>query len=406
MSFLRNATRGLAAAVLLLSMGGWASAAELKENTADIKQDISIPGMAVTIKRPGGETGCNAANHEKWDTTKGGCSNTEYMKENAQVVSIASDEYRLSIGVIESTTLTANVRTKDGQPVGAGVPVSWSTSKGYLSASSSTTNAASQAIVTLTTPKGTPKGPTTIAATAKGGGTSILVVVANSTAISGLTAMPPTALADGSSVITLRATLTYENGQSVGAGEGLSWGTNIGNYTYAETVTNPNGQALAYLVSTVPGTDFASAIRDVPTLAQVNFTSPAPVGPVIDSFSVKAGARGKFKENELGFDYDIAYWAADNVFTWSATGADRFELVDQYGQIHYSGTASGVTFGNQPIGGWGRDGQYGSKLYLNGTAGRNQSLTFTLRAYKGEVMVTKQLTARALWNSCGGGCST
>lgn len=311
MSILRNATRGLATTALLLAMGGWASAAELKENTADIKQDIRIPGMAVIIKRPGNETGCNTANHEKWDTSKGGCSNAEYMKENAKVVSIGSDEYRLSIGVNESTTLTANVRTKDGQLVGAGVPVSWSTSKGSLSAYSSVTNAASQAVVTLNTPKGTAQGPTTIEATAKGGGTSILVVVANSARISGLTATPPTALADGTSFITLLATMTYENGKSVGAGEGLTWSSDIGRYTYAESVTNPNGQALAYLVSNEAGTNFARAIRDVATLAQVQFLSPAPTAPVITTVNATKQVSGV----DVTPKASRVTWSGENLFS-------------------------------------------------------------------------------------------
>ena len=282
MKLVQGTARAIAISALWLCMGSWAGAVQLKENSAEIVQDIKIPGMAVTIKR-GNETGCNTANHEKWEATEGGCSNIEYMRDNAHVISIASAEYRLSIGVIESTTLTANVRTKDGNPVGAGVPVTWSASLGNLSAYTSVTNAASQAVVSLSTPKGTPKGLSTITAKAKGGGASIQVVVANSAKISSLTANPASALADGSSFITLQATMTYENGQSVGAGEELSWGTGIGNYTFTETKTNANGQALAYLVSTTPGTAFASAIRDVATLATVSFTSPIPVAPIITS---------------------------------------------------------------------------------------------------------------------------
>ena len=401
MSFLRNATRGLASAVLLLSLGGWVSAAELKENTADIKQDIKLPSMSVTIKRPGGETGCNTANHESWDTTKGGCSNTEYMKENAQVVSIASDEYRLSIGVIESTTLTANVRTKDGQPVGAGVPVTWSTSRGSLSAASSITNAASQAVVTLTTRKGTPKGPITIAAAAKGGGTSILVVVANSANISGLTATPPTALADGTEFITLRANVTYENGKSVGAGEDLTWDTQIGRYTYAETVTNTNGQAVAYLVSTAPGTAFASAIKDVAANAQVTFTAPVPVGPEIHSFAVKSkgsqnGIGSKYwMDDYVQFNGDMAWWQ-DNIFSWEASGADRYELSDEFGVVYYSGSDSEWHVNMKEL-----IGSFGNKLYIYS----KERIVFTLKAFKGSATATKTITPDAYWYYCGGGCS-
>jgi hypothetical protein len=280
MKLVQGTARAIAVSALWLFVGGWAGAVQLKENSADIRQDIKIPDMAVDIKR-GNETGCITENHEKWEATEGGCSNIEYVRDNAKVVSIAAGEYRMSIGVIESTILTANVRTKDGQPVGAGIPVTWTSSLGSLSSQSSVTNAASQAIVTLATPKGTPKGISTITATAKGGGASTQVVVVNSAKVAGLTASPPSALADGSSFISLLATMTYENGQSVGAGEELIWGTGIGSFTYAEPKTNANGQALAYLVSTVPGTAFASATRDVAKLAAVSFTSPAPVAPII-----------------------------------------------------------------------------------------------------------------------------
>jgi hypothetical protein len=307
----KTAFRALLLVVMGFSVVGMPHAADLKENTADIRQDVSIPGMAVIIKK-GGETGCNTANHEKWDTTTGGCSNTEYMKENAQVISVGAADYRLSIGVIESTTLTAYVRTKDGQLVGAGVPVTWSTTKGYLSTNSSVTNAASEATVTLTTPKGTARGPITIAASAKGGGNSAIVVVGNSASVTGLTATPPTALADGSSFITLVATLTYyENGKSVGSGESLSWSTMIGKFTYAETVTNPNGQAVAYLVSTEPGTAFVSAKKEASMVQQVSFTTPvAPdIAPVITEINATMQRSG---ENTRAIPSHVT-WSGQNL---------------------------------------------------------------------------------------------
>lgn len=405
MSILRNATRGLATAALLLAMGGWASAAELKENTADIKQDIRIPGMAVTIKRPGNETGCDAAKHEKWDSTKGGCSNTEYMKESARVVSVQFDDPRLSIGVLESTQLKANVRTQDGQLVGAGIPVTWSTTKGYLSTYSNFTDADSQATVTLTTPKGTATGLLTATASAKAGGASTLIAVGNSATVSALTANPPTALADGVSLITLEATLTYyENGKSVGAGEPLSWGTKIGSFTYAENVTNPAGKAVAYLVSTDPGTAFVSATKDVPVLQQVTFSAPVPIGPEIHSFSVKSKATSNgygskyWTDNLVQFNGEIAYWQ-DNIFSWSASGADRFEIVDAYGRVHYSGSDSEWHVRDQPLA--ANKNQFGSELYINS----RDKETFTLKAFKGQAMASKTIEVKTYWYQCGGGCS-
>jgi adhesin/invasin len=405
MQFVRNMTKGLAGLALFLSMVSTVFGIELKENSADIKQNINIPGMAVIIKRPGGETGCNTANHEKWDTAKGGCSNTEYMRDNAEVISIAADNYRLSIGVVETTRLAANVRTKDGQPVGAGVPVTWSTTNGYLSASSSVTDAASQAIVSLTTPKGTPRGVTTVTANARGGGANVTIVVANSAEISNLSANPPSTIADGSSFITLVATMTYENGSSVGPGESLSWGTQIGRYVSAETTTNANGQAVAYLVSSVPGTAFASATKEAAKLAQVTFNAPAPpapTGPEIDSFAVQSRASENgmgtkyWTQNLVQFDGMSGYWQ-DNLFSWSARGAERFELVDAYGDVHYSGTGSEWHVNRVPIGG----NQFGTALYRN----MRKEESFTLKAYSGNEVTSKTIQVKVYRYDCGGGCS-
>lgn len=407
MQLIRNVTRGLAGLALFLTMVSTVFGSDLKENSANIKQDIKIPGMAVIIKRPGGETGCNTAKHEKWDTVKGGCSNSEYMKENAEVISIAADEYRLSIGVLETTKLAANVRTKDGQPVGAGVPVTWSTTNGYLSASSSITDAASQAIVSLTTPKGTPRGVTTVTANARGGGASVMIVVANSAGISSLSANPPSTIADGTSFITLVATMTYENGSSVGPGESLSWGTQIGRYVSAETTTNASGQAVAYLVSSVPGTAFASATKEVAKLAQVTFNAPAPplpAGPEIDSFGVQSrashnGTGSKYwTQNMVQFDGDNAYWQ-DNLFSWSVRGAERFEVVDAYGVVHYAGTGSEWHVNEEPLAG-GRN-QFGSPLYLN----QRSQESFTIKAYSGNEVASKTIQVNTSWYRCGGGCS-
>ena len=409
MNLWKSALRALATGTLGLSLVCASHATELKENTARIDQDIKIPGMAVTIKRPGNETGCNAANHEKWDSDKGGCSNTEYMKENAKVITVDTNDPRLSIGVLESTTLTANVRTQDGQFVGAGVPVTWTTTKGSLSTYSSITNAASQATVTLTTPKGTETGMLTVTGSAKGGGAISMIAVGNSATVSELTASPPVALADGSSFITLVATLSYyENKKSVGPGESLTWGTEIGKFTYAENVTNPEGKSVAYLVSTEPGTKFVSATKDVPVLQQVTFTSPGPVAPVITSFTM----RGRYldykdkgwTENVLELDYDVQ-WYRDNEFKWESEGADRFELVDEWGDIVYAGAEPYVRFHMMPIAPPSSNPRGNSNLYMTPSAHRDRPTTYTLRAYKGSSMSTKTLTVMAHWYMCGGGCS-
>ncbi|MDZ5605304.1 Ig-like domain-containing protein [Pseudomonas sp. RP23018S] len=399
--------RVLALGALWLCMSSNVSAAQLKENTAIVDQDIHIPGMAVIISK-GNETGCDASRHEKWDTNKGGCSNTEYMKENSQVISVSSSESRLSIGVNESTVLTATVRTKDGQPVGSGVLVSWTASSGRFSSNTSVTGEDSRSSVTFSTSGGTSAGVISIGASAKGGGATTSIELVNSTHVTSLSASPPSVPADGTNHIMLQATLAYENGRSVGAGEPLQWSTNLGNFTYTESQTNPNGQATAYLVSSTPGSGVVTATRNGAAQAQVNFETlvpVAPAGPEILSFSVKgkSGSNGyarNYTENQASFDYDNAMWG-DVIFSWTVSGADRYELVDRFGVVHYSGSESSLHFRDKPL----PPNQFDSQLYLNASPGRKGSETFTLKAYQGSVVVSKTITVTSFWESCGGGCS-
>lgn len=390
---IKNAIIGAA----MTFLAGTAIAAPLKENSAYIEQVFKVPDMSIVIKRDNGDnSGCNSALHEKWDPSAGGCSNIEYLKENAQVVSVAASSPTMSIAVSGPSLVTATVRTKDGQLVGAGVPVSWSTTLGALSAYSGVTNASSQMSVTLTSPKGTAEGLGTIAAAAKGGGASTGVSFYNSARVVSLSAIPSSVLADGTSYSTLIASLIYENGASVGSGEPLSWTTNLGTFTYAENSTNVNGQAIAYIVSSTPGVSNPQAVRNLTASTAVTFTSPAPVAPVINSLTEVASADGRFPMSNT-FVYDDSgatkgyAWGYQNLFTWSATGADRYELISPNGQILYSG--SGTSWQNTD----------NDHFITSGTKNKKR-FDFTLRAYRGAVhtdaVINLLMDDRGCW-SCG-----
>lgn len=84
------------------------------------------------------------------------------------------------------------------------------------------------------------------------------------------------------------------------------------------------------------------------------------------------------------------------VFSWAAVGADRYELVDPYGVVIYSGTGSSVNVG----------GTYLSNPFWINLPNDGASVTFTLRAYKDSNMSTKTFTGPLGVYNCGGGCSS
>lgn len=144
-------------------------AAQLKENSAEINQDVNIPTMQVAIN-PGGSA---CTGHQQWDSAAGGCSDSAYQQTTARVVSVSPSATTLNVG--ESTTVIATVRSDNGSLVGAGISVTWSASNGTISSTSGTTNASGQVAVTYTASSA---GIATITATAVGGAASASVTVA------------------------------------------------------------------------------------------------------------------------------------------------------------------------------------------------------------------------------------
>lgn len=159
----------LAAATLLMST--WLNATALNPNTADVQQNVSIPGMVIAVN-PGG-AGCKTAANEKWDTTAGGCSDNEYQLTTAKVVSVtpASDTIDSGSGL---TLLTAVVKLQNGKAAPAGVAVTWLTTLGSLSSAKTYTDAQGVTSVTLGEANA---GTAEITAAAVGGAAKGLVTV-------------------------------------------------------------------------------------------------------------------------------------------------------------------------------------------------------------------------------------
>jgi len=403
----------------------WGVSAQIAPNSADIIQNINVPGMSIVIN-PGGR-GCGV--NETWDTSAGGCTKAEYIRNTARVIQVWSETGNVSIGVGRSR-LVAVVRAGDGSPVGAGIQVRWSTSAGELSSYSGFTNANSEVESYLSAAKGTAEGGININAWSVAEGAGVWVNAYNSARIAGLYATQTSLLADGTSSSTLVANLVYENGAPVGAGESISWASNFGNLYNIQWSTDGNSQATAQINSSSPGTATITASRNGSLQAQVTFVAPAPPPPpppppapeptptptptptpnqpdsppVIASFTatgyydtnyqptsellVNAGCWGGSGYGGAG--QSSASGTEYNVFRWSATGADRFELINPQGQIIYSGSASSwqTNLGNYKDRSCVRYNSSGIKT------GPGHSYPFTLRAYKGAASSERTINVR------------
>lgn len=384
----------------LAFFSGAAFAAPLKENSAYIEQAINIPGMVININ-PGG-SGCNSANNEKWEPTEGGCSNIEYLKKTAQVISLAPSPAAIYANNSAASTLSAVVVDEQGKALGAGVPVTFGNNLGNLSASTAITNASSIASVTLS---GSVAGTSTVTARAAAGSTRsatvALVSDPSSATVIQLSATPTSIPATGSAYSTLSALVRDAYGNALGAGVPVAFWTNFGNLSAGSSNTDASGVASVYLSGTVAGTATVSARAATPTTqsATVTLTNAAPQ---ITAFSQQGRAKGNgikyWTANTLTVDGDSGYYF-ENEFNWSATGADRYEILDNWGDVVYSGTSNQLTLSNMPI-----PGQFGSKLYINGHNG--VMLNYTIRAYSGSNYSSSTITVRLWWYNCSGGCST
>ncbi|MFL6970096.1 Ig-like domain-containing protein [Pseudomonas alvandae] len=299
-----------------------------------------------------------------------------------------------------TSTLVATVKDANGNTLGAGINVTWTTTGGTLSAASSVTNSSGQATIVLRSSTAA-VGVTVKAAAVAGFANAGVTFTADLSTVRvvDVEATPTSIVANGSDVSTLVATVLDANNNSVGAGVAVSWTTSLGTLSATSTTTNASGKVTVTLSGSVAGsaTVRASAVAGSATAA-VTLQSAAPV---ISSFSeqgrsTQAGS-STFSASRLHLDREIAYYEENN-FSWSATGATRYEVVDPWDNVVYSGSGTSFSLSNKVI-----PGQFGSDLYLKTNDGDVRS--YTLKAFNGDAMSTRALPLTIKWYSCGGGCS-
>lgn len=215
----------------------------------------------------------------------------------AKVVTLVSDQPSLVANGSTSAVLTATVKDAAGNAVGAGVPVTWSTSLGSLAAITTATNASGIANVTLTS--STVIGTANVTARAivsdPGKATTVAMTADNTTArVMTFTANPTSIAANGATTSLLTATVQDANGNTVAAGVPVNWTTSLGTLAASSTMTNASGTATVVLTSsTVSGIANLSAkgatgdpgknanvnfVPDTSTAKVVSFTAlPSPV---------------------------------------------------------------------------------------------------------------------------------
>ena len=379
MQIRRKLARAATLGALLLSISGAASAVQLKENSADIQQVVNIPGMAIAIN-PGG-TGCNAAKNEKWEPTQNGCSNVDWAKQSARVLSVVASPPSILANDSDGSTLVATVVDGNGNLVGAGIPTNWWTNSGWLTGTSTVTNASGQTAVVL---RGTVAGVATVNAAAVAGGSGANVTLrpdASTARVVSLVPSPASVPADWTAA-GLYATVRDAYSNILPAGQPVYLAASLGNLSTGTAYTDGNGVAYATIASGTAGasTVYAKTVVSGNVTTGVTFTAS---NAVINSFTVYANYAGRNYPNQIWFDSGNSL-IISGIFNWSVTGADRYELWDSKIML-YSGTAS--TFSMTP---------YGQTYF-----GR-----ITLKAFKGGAVTSMVITPD--WNDqycsgCGSG---
>lgn len=382
--FARGATLG----AFLLSFSGAVFAAQLKENSADIQQIVNIPGMAININ-PGG-SGCNAARHEKWEPTQNGCSNAEWVKQTARVLSVTAWPPSILANNSDASTLTATLVDGDGYLVGYGIPTSWGTSNGWLSSGWTVTDASGRTSVAL---RGSVAGWATVTAYAAAGAAAAgvsLVPDASTSRVVALSPSPSSVPANWTAA-GLYATVRDAYNNILPAGHAVYWGASLGSLNTGVSYTDGNGVAVATIASGSPGdaTIYARTAVSGNATTGVNFAAiaiPDPA-PTINSFSMDSEYANKRVPNTLRYDVNSMLYYS-NLFVWSVNNATSYQLVDSGGQLMYSGSATSVDLKNKQV-----------LTEVN----RQSNVTWTLRAYNGSKVTSTTLTMKVSADGDSGG---
>ncbi len=193
----------------------------------------------------------------------------------------------------DTVTFTATVDDGRGNPVGAGVTVSWSASLGTLAASVSKTDAGSQATIVLTAPSLAGVAAVTAKAASGDGGHSASVTFAANVVGAHVVSLSPSktyVIANGTDTVTYTATVQNIAGNPVGAGVSVRWSANAGTLAGAASVTDASSQATIVLTAStqagIASVTAKSAADDSGMTMNVGFVADPSTARVVELSSV------------------------------------------------------------------------------------------------------------------------
>jgi adhesin/invasin len=173
---------------------------------------------------------------------------------NAKVIALVATPGVIAADGVSTSQLEATIADAHGNPVGAGVPVTWAATDGTVSTTTSVTDANNKALMTLKS--STKMGTSTVTAKASAGDATAPVVFAadNTTAkVVGLTATPKSIVANGVATSTLEAKVEDANGNPV-TNAPVAWTTSTGTLSAPSSTTDATGKTSVTLKGTAAGT--------------------------------------------------------------------------------------------------------------------------------------------------------
>lgn len=338
------------------------------ENVPDSDVVWSIQGNAVVLEQTN-KTDANGLAHLKLSSKYANLVKVTVKEPNgteittdanftidastAKVTSIIGTPTTIIANGVAFTTVVATLQDENGLPIPANTPVTWTTTSGQLSASSSLTDANGQATIVFKT---TLAGSVTITANAPKGNASVVITATpdmSSGYIVTLISSTPTLAANGTSTTTITATLQDAFGNALPANSPVNWSTTLGTLSSNTTMTDNTGKATVTLKSTVAGAATVSAMTtqsnaSVPTLFMADSATFAPIN--MNASSTTAVADGTTVVT-LGVDVKDANGnkaPANTLVSWSSTigilsGATSLTDANGHAVITLTSSLAGVS---------------------------------------------------------------
>lgn len=175
-----------------------------------------------------------------------------FVATTAGRVDVTSTPASITANGTDASTIVATVRDSNGQPIGAGTRVTWTTSTGTLSTSAGTTDAQGQVSTSLT---GTTAGSAAVTATVgcASARTTVTLNIATTYHLVEVYAVPRSVPADGETMVTAYAQVVDQDDNPAPAGIRVTWSTTLGQLSAQTSTTDSDSLASTQITSVEAG---------------------------------------------------------------------------------------------------------------------------------------------------------